>query len=320
VLKIGIISNPRSHRNRRAMAGLRELIAGQAEVLHVEIDDMADLAEILADFSRREVGRIVVNGGDGTVQAVMTALLNNGGADEPPPLAVLASGRTNLIAHNIGLAGRPLDGLARLFARRGGDPLEGVSRPVLSLDLGGGGPVIHGMFLGSAAFYRGTLIGRTSFHPLGAVGPAVVGLSLGLVLARALLGRPGGILQGDTMTLIPDGDRGTARSRDYFLLLATTLDHLILGLTPFWDDGGGTGALRLTTVTYPPPRLARALLPLARGRPRPWMAECGYRSRRLARVTLVSACPIVFDGQIFTPDPAVPVTIGGGRSLRFLRC
>ena len=320
MLKIGIISNPRSHRNRRAMAGLRELIAGQAEVLHVEIDDMADLAEILADFSRREVGRIVVNGGDGTVQAVMTALLNNGGADEPPPLAVLASGRTNLIAHNIGLAGRPLDGLARLFARRRGDPLEGVSRPVLSLDLGGGGPVIHGMFLGSAAFYRGTLIGRTSFHPLGAVGPAVVGLSLGLVLARALLGRPGGILQGDTMTLIPDGDRGTARSRDYFLLLATTLDHLILGLTPFWDDGGGTGALRLTTVTYPPPRLARALLPLARSRPRPWMAECGYRSRRLARVTLVSACPIVFDGQIFTPDPAVPVTISGDRRLSFLRC
>jgi hypothetical protein len=321
VLKIGIISNPRSHRNRRHMAGLRELIVGEAEVLHEEIDHMAGLAEILADFSRREVGRIVVNGGDGTVQAVMTALLNNGGADEPPTLAVLASGRTNLIAHNIGLAGSPRDGLARLFARRRhGDPLEGVSRPVLSLDLGGGGAVIHGMFLGSAAFYRGTMIGRTSFHPLGAVGPAVVGLSLGLVLARALLGRPGGILQGDAMTVIHDDDREAARSRDYFLILATTLDHLILGLTPFWDDGGGTGPLRLTTVTYPPPRLARALLPLARGRPRPWMADSGYRSRRLARVTLVSACPIVFDGQIFTPDPAVPVTIGGGRSLRFLRC
>ena len=321
MLKIGIISNPRSHRNRRHMAGLRELIVGEAEVLHEEIDHMAGLAEILADFSRREVGRIVVNGGDGTVQAVMTALLNNGGADEPPTLAVLASGRTNLIAHNIGLAGSPRDGLARLFARRRrGDPLEGVSRPVLSLDLGGGGAVIHGMFLGSAAFYRGTMIGRTSFHPLGAVGPAVVGLSLGLVLARALLGRPGGILQGDAMTVIHDDDREAARSRDYFLILATTLDHLILGLTPFWDDGGGTGPLRLTTVTYPPPRLARALLPLARGRPRPWMADSGYRSRRLARVTLVSACPIVFDGQIFTPDPAVPVTIGGGRSLRFLRC
>ncbi|MCH7555408.1 MAG: hypothetical protein IIC08_05395, partial [Proteobacteria bacterium] len=184
MLKIGIISNPRSHRNRRAMAGLRELIAGEAEVLHVEIDDMAGLPEILADFSRREVGRIVVNGGDGTVQAVMTALLNNGDAAEPPTLAVLASGRTNLIAHNIGLEGRPLDGLARLFARRRrGDPLEGISRPVLSLDLGGGRAAVHGMFLGSAAFYRGTMMGRMRFHPLGVEGPAIVGLSLGLAIA-----------------------------------------------------------------------------------------------------------------------------------------
>ena len=50
------------------------------------------------------------------------------------------------------------------------------------------------------------------------------------------------------------------------------------------------------------------------------MAESGYRSGRHDSVTLMSACPIVFDGQIFTPDPAVPVTISGARSLRFLRC
>ena len=321
--KIGIISNLHSHRNRRGMAGLREMIAGQSDVLHAEIEEIAAMPEILADFARREVAWIVVNGGDGTVQAVMTALLNNADSAAPPSLAVLSSGRTNLIAHNIGLKGPPLDGLARLLARRrGGGPLEGVSRPVLSLDLGFGDPRVHGMFLGSAAFYRGTMMGRGSFHPVGAQGSVVVGLSLGLVVLRALLGRPGGILQGDAMTLVYDGEPGAAHERDYFLILATTLDHLILGLTPFWDDGddSGDGALRLTTVTYPPPRLARALLPLARGRPRPWMAESGYRSHRPGRVTMMSACPIIFDGQTFTPDPAVPLTISGDRRLTFLSC
>ena len=313
--RIAVISNPLSHRNRRGYGGLRALIAGEPELLHAEIGGMAELPEILADFKRRDVGRIVVNGGDGTVQAVMTALLNNGDA-EPPSLAVLPSGRTNLIAHNLGLEGRPVDGLARLLARRRrGEPLGGVSRPVLSLDLGGGAPVIHGMFLGSAAFYRGTMMGRGNFHPLGAVGPVVVGLSLGLVVLRALFGRPGGILQGDAMTFSHDGD---AKERDYFLMLATTLDSLIMGLTPFW--GSGDGPLRLTTVAYPPPRLARALLPLARGRPRPWMADSGYRSSRHERVTMSFACPIVFDGETYTPDPAVPLTISGDRRLRFLRC
>ncbi len=316
--RIAIISNPRSHRNLRGLEGLRAMIAGEPDLLHVEADQMAGLPETLADFKRREVALIVINGGDGTVQAVMTALLNNGDDTDPPALAVLPSGRTNLIAHNIGLKGRPRDGLARLLAQaRLGRPLEGASQPVLSLDLGGGGPATHGMFLGSAAFYRGTMMGRDSFHPMGAEGPAVVGLSLGLVVLRALLGRPGGILKGDPMTLIPDGDDGAARERDYFLVLATTLDRLILGLTPFWGDG--QGPVRLTTVDYPPPRLARALLPLARGRPRPWMADSGYHSRRLGRITISTACPIIFDGQTYIPDAARPVTISGDRRLTFVR-
>lgn len=319
MLRIGIISNPRSHRNLRGLEGIRKLIAGRGDLLHREIDEMAGLPEIIAEFAAAEVGHIVVNGGDGTIQAVMTAALNSDHGTEPPTLAVLPAGRTNLIAHNIGLEGRPIDGLARLIARRAtGDPLLGISRPVLSLDLGGGEPTVHGMFMGSAAFYRGTMMGRGSFHPMGAEGPAVVGLSLGLVVMRALMGRPGGILQGDAMTLTPDGDPGASREGDYFLLLATTLDHLILGLTPFWGDGDGP--LRLTTVAYPPTRLARALIPLARGRPRPWMTDNGYHSRRLKCLTLVSACPIVFDGQTFTPDPALPTTISAEHSLRFLQC
>lgn len=316
--RIAIISNPRSHRNLAGLEGLRGMIAGEADLLHVETDRMAALPETLADFERRKVALIVINGGDGTVQAVMTALLNNGDDTDTPALAVLPSGRTNLIAHNIGLEGRPRDGLARLLARRRlGRALEGASRPVLSLDLGGGRPAIHGMFLGSAAFYRGTMMGRMSFHSMGAAGPVVVGLSLGLVVLRALLGRPGGILQGDPMTLIHDGDDSAARERDYFLILATTLDNLILGLTPFWGDGHGP--VRLTTVDYPPRRLARALLPLARGRPRPWMADSGYHSRRLERITISTACPIIFDGQTFTPDAARPVTISSDRRLTFLR-
>lgn len=324
--RIGIISNPKSHRNLSGMAGLRETIAGDGDLLHRETDEMADMPGILADFARREVGLILVNGGDGTTQAVMTALLNHGdtgggAGGKTPSLAVLPAGRTNLIAHNIGLKGRPRDGLARLLSHhRAGSPLNEISHPVLSLDLGDGSPTTHGMFMGSAAFYHGTMMGRDSFHPMGAADSMVVGLSLGLAVFRALIGRPGGILQGHPMTLEFDGDPAAPHERDYFLILATTLDRLIMGLSPFWGDGAGDGPLRLTTVAYPPPRLARALLPLARGRPRPWMAASGYASRRLDRLTLLSACPIVFDGQIFTPDPAVPVTISGERRLTFARC
>lgn len=313
---IGVISNPHSHRNRRGLQAVRDVLARDGSVLHDEIEDMAALPAALDGFAEREVDLVVVNAGDGTVQAVMTHMLNSGGFGAEPALAVLPAGRTNLIAHGVGLEGRPVDGLARLLARRAaGVPLEQISHAVLSLRLGADAVPTHGMFLGSAAFYHGTMQGRETFHPMGAAGRAVVGLSLGLVVLRALFGG-GGIMRGDAMTMDIDGEPGA--EQDYFIVLATTLERLMLGLDPFW--GGGTGVLRFTTARFPPPRLGRALLPMLRGRPRPWMAPAGYASRRVDRLAIRTACPMVFDGQIVTPDPAVPVILGGDRRVAFLRC
>jgi hypothetical protein len=317
VTTIGVISNPLSHRNRRGLQAVRDVLAQDGSVLHDEIEDMAALPAALDGFAERAVDLVVVNAGDGTVQAVMTHMLNGGGFGAEPALAVLPAGRTNLIAHGVGLEGRPVDGLARLLARHAaGMALEPVGHAVLSLRLGADAAPIHGMFLGSAAFYHGTMQGRETFHPMGAAGRAVVGLSLGLVVLRALFGANDRIMRGDAMTMDIDGAPGN--KQDYFIVLATTLERLMLGLDPFWGDGAG--ALRFTTARFPPPRLGRALLPLLRGRPRSWMAEAGYASRRVDRLAIRTACPMVFDGQIVTPDPAVPVILGGDRRVAFLRC
>lgn len=314
---IGVISNAMSHRNRRGLQAVRDVLAQHGAVSHHEIGDMAALPAALDGFAARGVDLVVVNAGDGTVQAVMTHMLNGGGFGAEPALAVLPAGRTNLIAHGVGLAGRPADGLARLLARHtAGMALEPVGHAVLSLRLGADAVPTHGMFLGGAAFYRGTMLGRETFHPMGAAGRAVVGLSLGLVVLRALFGANDHIMRGYAMAMDIDGVPGA--ERDYFIVLATTLERLMLGLDPFWGDG--VGAVRFTTARFPPPRLGRALLPMLRGRPRPWMAEAGYASRRVERLAIRTACPMVFDGQIVTPDPAVPVILGGDRRVAFLRC
>ncbi len=318
---IGVISNPMSYRNRRGLQAVRELLAQDPSVLHDEIEDMAALPAALDGFAARGVDLVVVNAGDGTVQAAMTHMLNSGCFGPEPALAVLPAGRTNLIAHDVGLEGRPVDGLARLLARRAaGMALQQDGHAVLSLRLGAAAAPIHGMFLGSAAFSHGTMLGRETFHPMGAAGRVVVGLSLGLVVLRALFGGGDGIMRGDAMTIEFDGglDGADGAERDYFLVLATTLERLMLGLDPFW--GAGAGAVRFTSARFPPPRLGRALLPMLRGRPRPWMAQAGYASRRVDRLAIRTACPMVFDGQIVTPDPAVPVVLSGDRRVAFLRC
>jgi hypothetical protein len=313
-MKVGVISNPRSQRNRTEMARMRELIARRG-LSHGEIDSMAAVPDILRRFAGDGVDALAVSGGDGTVQAVLTALLNDG--ERPPPrLAVLPAGMTNLIAADVGMRGHPVEGLAALLDADGGAGAEIRRRPVLSLRLRKADQPVHGMFLGTAGFYRAVMMVRRRVHTLGAERNLAAGLGIAASVAKLLLGRGGGDLsRGEALRIDRDGKPGELQ--DYLLCMATTLDRFIMRLSPFW--GAGAEPLRYTAVRYPPQRLACALLPLLRGRPRQWMAAAGYESGRAAELRLQLSCPIVFDGEIFQPDPREPVVLRADRHVEFIR-
>jgi hypothetical protein len=124
------------------------------------------------------------------------------------------------------------------------------------------------------------------------------------------------MFQGQDMTIDLDGVRQSGER--YFLVLATTLRRLIFGLMPFWGDGGGQ--IRYTSVAYPPARLARARLPVLRGRPRPWMRERGYDSRAVDAIAITTRDPLVIDGEFVVPEPDVPVLLRSDRAAVFVRC
>lgn len=320
MIRIGLISNPRSQRNRRRMPAMRAAAARHGDLLHVELEDISATAEALRDFARREVELVIVSGGDGTVQKVLTELLNGSGFAAMPPLALLPSGMTNLIAADVGLRGDPVRSLCRLCRLASGAAMtrETLVRPVLSMRRAPGEPPIHGMFLGAAAFYHGIMAARDEVHPLGAKHHAAAALALALALFRLVTGRRGAnmLLHGECMTVELDGT--PAQPRDELLFMATTLQRLILGVMPFW--GEGPGQLRYTSIGFPPQRLWRALLPALRGRPKPWMEPHGYRSGKVGECRITLDSPVVFDGEIFTPEPGVAVILSADRQATFLRC
>lgn len=319
MMRIGLISNPRSQRNKRRMPAMREVAAGQRDLLHVEIDDMHAIAGVLSEFARHEVGLLVVSGGDGTVQKVLTDLLNGDDFGLPPSIAVLPSGMTNLIAADVGLSGDPAQSLARICrVLANGQAGETLERPVLSLWRTPTESPIHGMFLGTAAFYHGIMLARRKVHPLGAKHRLAAALAIGLGLFRLVTGWGAAdtLRRAERMTIALD--QPSAAPRDYLLFMATTLERLFLGLMPFW--GEGQGCLRYTTVDHPPRRLWRALLPAVCGRPRSWMAAYGYHSGRAGECRLSLSCPLIFDGEVITPQPATPVVLRGDRHVAFWRC
>lgn len=318
--RIALISNPRSQRNKQRMPAMRDAAVRHADLVHVELDDVQATAEVLRDLARREVDLIVVSAGDGTVQKVLTELLNGSEFNPLPGVAVLPSGMTNLIAADVGLRGDPVQSLDRLCgARSSGVRMpETLVRPVLSMQRTPGEPPVHGMFLGTAAFYHGIMAARDEVHPLGAKHHLAAAMALALALFRLVTGQrgPNMLLHGERMTV----DLGDAppQPRDYLLFMATTLQRLILGVMPFWGDGAGQ--LRYTSVGFPPRSLWRALVPAMRGRPKPWMGERGYLSGRTDECRLTLDSPIVFDGEIFRPETGVPVVLRADRRVTFLRC
>lgn len=316
--RIGVISNLRSQRNRDEIPSVRAVLGRHPGVLHREIEDINTIPGILAELADRDLDLLVVNGGDGTVQAISTALINERPFRVPPRLAPLQGGMTNLVAHRLGWRGKPAAALERLVrGAAAGARLPGRRQPVLSLARTPEKAPQHGYFLGAAAFYRGAMLGRERVQRrLGMKRNAQAGLSVALYVYRALFhrGADDPWIKGDPIGL--EWDMNTEPARLRFLFVATTLDRLMLGLDPFW--GEEEGDIRWTVLEHPPQRLAAALLPLLRGRPRPWMAEAGYRSHRSRRVTLAIDSPIIFDGEIVTPEPGCPVALWHEHELEFV--
>ncbi|WP_161992833.1 diacylglycerol kinase family protein [Aureimonas leprariae] len=312
---LGIVRNPRSRRNRDRPA----IDAGRlgSDTLLREPRSHAELDAVLAEFAARGVGLLAVDGGDGTVRDVLSAA--RGSFATLPPMAFLASGKTNILAGTSGNWGTGQSGLERLAgATAAGLPPTLPRRPVSTLEVVSGDRRLTGFVLGAGAYARAIaladhgLADRISFGPArvaAGIGRGIMALAKGEERARWLAGAP--------MRLALDGGASAEPSRPRLIFLATTLRRFTLGVWPFWD-GETRHPLRFLAVDAPPQRLAAALLPALRGRPAPWMREAGYRSGSAARIVLQLRERFVLDGEAYDPGEGGLVSIAAGPAVEFV--
>ena len=170
-LRMGILNNPLSGGNRKGLKEIREAAsAAQPEVLQREVQTPEDVTETLADFARQEVNIVVVNGGDGTVQAALTAIFNHHFFETKPTLAVLPSaGTTSMIAGDVGLKGSRMGALQKLFnwVRTNNNRAIMIQRPVLKVQVPSLKTPIYGMFFGAAVIYQATHFCLQKVHTRG---------------------------------------------------------------------------------------------------------------------------------------------------------
>src|SRR5215212_270817 len=95
---VGIVRNPRSHRNK----GHAPELADCANILVETPRTHAALRDTLAGFAERGIDYLAVDGGDGTVRDVLTCGIGVFG-DDWPPLVILPKGKTNALVVDLGL-------------------------------------------------------------------------------------------------------------------------------------------------------------------------------------------------------------------------
>ncbi|MEH6677761.1 diacylglycerol/lipid kinase family protein [Phenylobacterium sp.] len=300
--KIGVIRNPRSHANRGQTS------APPAGVLWGEPETPQALAEDLRRFAQAGVELVVVDGGDGTLREVLSALPTAFGA-AAPILAVLPSGKTNVLALDLGV--RPGWTLDAALARAARELIGLKTRRPLRLTWAGGEQAdLSGFIFGLGAFVRATQMSH-SVHRMGAFHSLAVALTVVGAAFGALFGRDGdGWRQGVRAGLAIDGGEPTVAPR--FVVLATSLKRLPLGLRPFGPPQDG---LKVLEVSAPPRRLAFALPAVLMGRADTWLRRHGYRRSLAEGLVVTSPAPVVVDGEVF---PGGEIAIGLGAPVRFL--
>ncbi len=73
--RIGILSNVHSKRNQSALPAIERMLAEFPEAAHQSFHHIKEMPQAVATLARGGVDHLVINGGDGTAQAVLGELL-----------------------------------------------------------------------------------------------------------------------------------------------------------------------------------------------------------------------------------------------------
>ncbi len=317
--RIALLSNPKSTGNLAQLPRMRAFCAEHPDIFHYEVEKANQVGAALKTIARVRPKMLVINGGDGTVQAALTELYNGGHfGKEPPPVAVLPSGKTNLIALDLGAPGDPIVALEKLLELAQSDlGPHIVARELIALRSGTGEqmPVI-GMFLGGAGLADTMLYCREKIYPLGlpnGLSHAITGLAL---LARLFLRLKASYLPPRPSPLAVSWRNSQSLSGRFSLLAVTTLDKLLLSGE---IRGHARGALRLVAIEERPASVLGAFFATLAGK----LGHSKVRGVHFEESDEISisgeSSKVILDGETFRVEIGSPIFLKLANPLSFVR-
>lgn len=294
--RIGVVRNPRSHRNRGAVA--HDPIDPDIAITAPASRD--ELARTLARFAEQGIGLLVVDGGDGTMREIMTAGVPVFG-DAWPDILLLPKGKTNALAIDLSMPGK----CSLADALRAAPTARRLPRRPLLLereDEAGHQPVL-GFILGAGMFNASIAAGQVA-HRFGAFQGFAVAVTVLASIVQALFGvgrSPWRALYGMRIATSDAGE--VARSRHgepghRYAAGFSTLGRFPVGLQPFADM---PGPIRYIAVDAPLRRVIALVPAILFGMDRPFLRNLGVFRGSASDIALDLDGRFILDGESFPP-------------------
>ena len=318
--RVALLSNPRSTGNRAILPRVRAYCALNSDIFHYEVEEFGQIGEALRTIARIRPSVLVINGGDGTVQAALTELYHGEHfGDRPPPVAVLPNGKTNLIALDLGAVGDPLAALEHIvrIAREDLAP-HIVARELIALSDGEANsrPVL-GMFLGGAGLADSMLFCRNKIYPLGLPNTLSHVLTAFAVIASVLFGVKAAFLPPRARPIMISILRQGVMQGRFAIMIVTTLQRILLG-GGFDDRGRPAGALKLMLIDQHPLALIRAGIAGIFGR----LGRAHVSGVHVERGDEIriegERSSVILDGELFEAAPGRPIVLTPTAPVPFL--
>jgi diacylglycerol kinase (ATP) len=330
-LRVLVITNVAAARARRHLPALRQALPESTSVRHCVTEQAAELGRLVGHDRWQPADLLVINGGDGSVQHVLTELLDRCPPGRLPRIACLPGGTTNMTAFDIN-EHRGFRACVETLVRAAGQ-VPGVTysagtapRPVVRVfwDDDPSQRPRYGLFFGMGTIVQGIEYFHERVRPSGGGHE----LGAGVAMARAVWGivrKQPPFAEPLHVELRAPGSTSAPACWEMLavrLLLVTALDRLFLGMRPYWDaapaDGDRAGFLKGTWVESGATRFLLSMPRLLRGRPDGAMQpRHGYHSGRFDRLGLRFHGSFTLDGELIASSGDT-ITVHASAPVRFV--
>lgn len=317
VPQVGVIYNPRSHRNKG-----QDLASDPAPHVYVsQPGERSQLPAALQRFADRGIDLLVINGGDGTVRDVLTAGCEVFG-NKWPTVAVLPKGKTNALTVDLEA---PKDWSLQGAIDAYRDGARVLRRPLVVRDLSKSDAAqpLYGFIMGAGVFTMSISAGQGA-HRLGAFNALAVGVTALWTILQVFLGSRSNPWRKGAKMDIRLGENGEPLAHSAHtsglgdpewrqFLLTSTLQNFPTGMQPFGPHRDG---LKLSVLDQPSRTSLLRLPTLFKGKTFPNMAELGFHQLATDRFEARFGDEFILDGEAY---PAGHYAVSEGPLLEFVK-